>query len=331
MFRLPALNSLILRFAVVSLVLLLIVIPIPQNLTLQGVILPAEQFQLVAGVDGVRTQHLNHQSGRVTSTSWLATTRDGVLDLYVGSASECASGDTLAFVKDWSLEQDLVELESQLFILSKELEVHESGSKATEIHAAEQRLVYARERARERQRILQRSQDLLEKQIISQQEYDQDLTRSRLDDIRVSIAEADLAAAMSGAQTTVLDLAEARITKARKQFNLMEERADRQYVTAPFDGFIYTSEFSDTLLTLVSDGPWVVYIQTPAEVVLAQAISVSGVQILMPDPQMLNPGIPLRISIQNDSTQSLGGTIPIQVKRPSESILKRFIQSWRLS
>jgi len=148
------------------------------------------------------------------------------------------------------LTDRILNLEGNINTLKASLEFERSGNKATEIEAARLRLTYAKTRLEEQQKILERSRSLLDGKIIPQQEFDLEVRREKLDAIRVSIAEADLGSALSGAQSRKLDVYRSQIAHEEEKLALAQDVLAQLTLVSPLSGMLFFPISEDTLLSI---------------------------------------------------------------------------------
>jgi hypothetical protein len=218
------------------------------------VVTASNHFQVLSNGNGAySTFHKDLWKNRTLSSRSLVPDRGGLVTYNVNpglSQGLVKAGDTLASVYSSTLADKIVSLEGNINTLMASLEFERSGSKDTEIEAARLQLTYARARLEEQQKILERSKSLLEGKIIPQQEYDIEVRRERLDAIRVSIAEADLGSALSGAQTRKLDVFRAQIVDEEKKLAVARDVLDHMTLVTPLSGKLLFPLSEDTLMSI---------------------------------------------------------------------------------
>lgn len=234
--------------------LILLLIPFPQGTSLKAVVTAATQFQVLDNGNGSYTSvHRDLWNNLVLSSDRLIPDRGGFMGYRANTMiqpGEIEAQDTLGWLYSSSLQDKLISLEGNIKTLKASLEFERSGSRASEIEGARQQLAYARTRLEEQQKIVERSKSLLEGSIISQQEYDVDVRRERLDAIRVSIAEANLGSALSGAQASRLDVIRSRISDEETKLAASLQILDRLTLRSPISGLLHYSMSGDTLLSV---------------------------------------------------------------------------------
>ena len=214
----------------------------------------ASQFQVLDNGNGSYTSvHKDLWNNQVLSSGHLIPDRGGYIGYRANTLiqpGEIEAQDTLGWLYSSTLQEKMISLEGNLRTLKASLEFERSGSRASEIEGARQQLAYARTRLEEQQKIVERSKSLLAGNIISRQEYDVDVRRERLDSIRVSIAEANLGSALSGAQASRLDVIRSRIADEENKLATLLQLMDHLTIQSPISGHLHYSMSGDTLLSV---------------------------------------------------------------------------------
>ena len=236
------------------LIVVLMFVPFPQGTSLKAVVTASSQFQVISNGNGsYATIHRDLWGNRTLSSRSFVPDRGG-LNLYkmnpALSQGLVAAGDTLAWVYSSTLSDRIVSLEGNIKTLQASLAFERSGSKQTEIDAARLNLTFAKTRLEEQQKILVRTKSLLDGKIIPQQEYDLEVRRERLDTIRVSIAEADLGSALSGAQSRKLDVIRSQIADEEKKLELARDVLMQMTFVSPLSGRLTFPLSQDTLISI---------------------------------------------------------------------------------
>ncbi len=236
------------------LIVILMFVPFPQGTSLKAVVTASTQFQVISNGNGsYSTFHKDLWRNRTLDSRSLVPDRGGLV-LYQAnpglSQGFVAAGDTLAWIYSSTLADKIVSLEGNINTLKASLEFERSGSKATEIEEARLQLTYAETRLEEQQKILERTKSLLDGKIIPQQEYDLEVRREKLDAIRVSIAEANLGSALSGAQSRKLDVYRAQIADEEEKLELARDVLSHMTFVSPLSGKLSFPLAQDTLMSI---------------------------------------------------------------------------------
>ncbi len=236
------------------LVLVLLFIPFPQGSTQKAVVMPSAEFQVTAsGAGGFSSIFTDLWNNHILSSKDFIPQRGGVIqyERNLELRSETVdSGDTLGWLISSSVLDRIITLEGNISTLKANLEFEQSGSRQTVIQAARLQLDYARTRHAEQLKILDRSAAMLESGIITQEEFEQDQRRERLNAIRISIAEAELGSALSGSKSSKLDIYRTQIADEERKLELARETLASMTLVSPISGKLNYAEDTDILFTL---------------------------------------------------------------------------------
>lgn len=243
-------------YAVIGAVLLLILlfIPFPQSASMKAIVTASAQYQVITDGNGGYSTLLRDQwKNQVLSSTNLIPERGTFVEYLANTdvtPGPISRYDTLGWLSSSALMRDVVALKGNINTLKATLEFEQSGSRASVVEAARQELAYAKTRLEEQQKILDRTRSLLESNVITQQEYDLDVRKERLESVRVSIAEANLGAALSGAHSSKLDVYRSQIADEERKLKVMQDVLTRLTLVSPIDGQLLFPMSGDTLLTV---------------------------------------------------------------------------------
>ncbi len=239
-------------------------LPLSENLNIKGRALPVTEWMLIdQGGGAIESLLINHNSNQRQILVYFTPERGAQCSYEVDPTAldgkHIQTGDTLSHLHVSSLDQQVIALKGNIQELRASLEFLRSGDRETEIEGSRQRLEYSKTRHAEQVKVLKRTEDLLSRGIISQQEYDLEARRERLDAIRVSIDEADLGSAMSGAQSSKLEIIQAQIDENSLQLTLLEDLINNLIFTSPIDGNLFYPTNQDTLLSVANTDTLVIF------------------------------------------------------------------------
>jgi len=236
------------------LLLVLVLIPFPHTTSLQALVGPSAEYLVIRqGDGGFMTVERDCWNNRILSSSTWLPERGDLMEYRLNpvlDANRIRSGDTLAWINSARLNREILALEGALNTLQATLDFERSGSRAAIIETARRELTYAKTRLEEQQKILERTKSLLDGNIIPQQEYDLEVRKERLESVRVSIAEANLSAALTGAQTSKLEIFRTRIREEQQKLENMRSVLAELTITSPLAGDLHHSLSEDTLLVV---------------------------------------------------------------------------------
>ena len=221
-----------------------------------GTITCAHQWVLTKGTDGrLVATTFNYETGLSEGYRVSGDPGSSVhfsINPALAPGQVVAIGDTLGSLYSSEIQERLIALNGQLAAARSALAVNASGQKEAIVNEAEQRLAFAQRRHNEQQAILARSRKLFSAGLISQEEHEAVETENnrRMDEI--TIAEANLEAARTGAKPEQIELSQAHIVALETEIEALKKRAATYTLTAPISGQIFPT-FSDNTLLMISD------------------------------------------------------------------------------
>lgn len=247
--------------AILVIVLLIIVtllpIKIPHNISVKAKLYPSQEWILVKGTDGrLMSSVVNNQYG-VNQTYKVAQFERGdavefSLKPNIISGVNVSVEDTLGFIYSNDTERKLVELKASLTSENYLLKANLSKEKEAIVKGEEQQLQFARQQLEEQQKLFTRQKSLYEKNLISQEEYDVSESAVELFKINVDIALEKLRSVTTGAKPEEIELTKSRIEGLKQQIDVLNKRFSDFIIKSPFGGVVKRVFSSDTLL-IVND------------------------------------------------------------------------------
>jgi hypothetical protein len=331
----------------VALTLFLLFTPFPKNHTTTGIVKPLSEYSLIStGTGSFSTVLVDHWTDQQISRQSISSQRGGLMSFStqknISRSREIAIGDTLGTIYSSEVEAEIARLQGNIATLNASLALERSGSRQSVINGARLRLAYAKTRYEERKKILQRSADLLSRNIISQQEYDDDESQERLDSIRISIAEADLASALSGAQTAKLEVIKTQIAEEENKLELQLELYNALTLTSPISGRIDFPMSDDILWSVQKTDTLLVWIPVYSKDVTFSAFT-GDLIVRAPGFERIIPGDEIQVSQklyslgsdqmvllkarfpQGDPPLQLGERLDIVIKQGSKSVFSHIL------
>jgi len=261
MFGLKAANKSqkIIIIAVLSIVLIfilfLIPIKIPYSIRAYCRIQPAQKWILTSGGSGqLVTSIINYKNGTNRGYNISQFAREGSMHLtfspLVDTGDFIREGDTIATIYSSETEENLADITGQLATLRATLAVDSNGEKESIVREYELRLAHAREAESNQRLILARQKALLEKNLISQQEYDIAANQESLMVVEIEIARAQLESARTGAKQEQIDLLKTQIEALERRLDAIHKREHAFSIVSPISGKICRQYSPDTLLVI---------------------------------------------------------------------------------
>lgn len=255
---------LVLALMVVALIIVLwLPVTVPRRIESHGKVLPLKKWYVQRSADGTISTHISDYVAGISQRSQTFNAERGdqmqfQLAAKVAAGTSVATGDTIATVYSMRLVRELTELSGELAQARAALDVVVSGEKPALVAAANARLDYAQQAVIEQQKVLARLEPMLEKGMISQQEFDIEAGKANLLDIEVAIAQAQLETAQTGEKPTQRALLETQIRALQEQLRALQNEAGAMHINAPFSGELIKHLSSDTLLSVLDISGWVV-------------------------------------------------------------------------
>lgn len=249
----------------VLLLIVLIPVELPHNISVKGKIYPAKQWMLVKGRDGdLMTTLFNYKKGVNENFGVTQFERGDAVEFSLSeriiSGTSVSPDDTLGMIYSNTTEKELIELRSELAVDSALLKVNISEEKEAIVKSEEQRLEYARKQLEEQQKVFRRQKSLYEKQLISEEEYEVAEGAIELFKINVEIAKERLQTVSTGAKEEEVNLVRSRIVGLKNRIDILERKFSDLVIQSPVSGIINRGFSGDTLLTISDTTDFITFI-----------------------------------------------------------------------
>jgi hypothetical protein len=237
---------------VAAVVVLILPIEIPNTVDTYGKVLPAKEWVLLRGDNGMIVSVLrDNASGVVRQYNVMQLERGEALSFSTAdftASSAVRKGDTVAWTTSTDLEVTLATLRGALAVAEAALEAAKTGQKTSLVEEAERNLAYSRKAVEEQEALHRRQAELHAKHMVSDEAYELSKDRLELLRINVTIAEAQLAAVATGARPAEIRQRVEEITAIRGELNAVVKRSTFSSHIAPISGKLTFSRAADTLL-----------------------------------------------------------------------------------
>ncbi len=161
-------------------------------------------------------------------------------------------GDTVGSIYSTEVAERLIALNGQLAAARSLLAVNATGQKSAIVNEAQQRLQFAKRRRDEHLKVEERTQRLFDQHLIPQGEYDRVQSEANALQDEITLTEANLEAARTGAKPEQLNLVSANIAALESEIEAVKGRAATYTLTAPISGTVFPTFSADTLLTIAA-------------------------------------------------------------------------------
>lgn len=257
MLTLTSNKTLFIWMAIISLVILLLILPIKlnYNLHVKGKILPSKEWVIYKGTDGRLTSLLtNYETGINQSYEVTLFDRGDAMRFnfnnQLHSGSSIKINDTIATVYSNEIERQIENLKGLIASSKASLILNATGEKESIINQEKNNLDYALKQAEEKKKILERTEALYKKGLVSLEEYEIIKGSYDLDEINIAISKARLESVKTGVKKEQVNLIKSQITHLENELDVLRKRSNSFTVTSPINGIISRRTDSDTLLTI---------------------------------------------------------------------------------
>ena len=239
-------------------IMLFIPIKIPYSIKGYSKIVPVKKWMLTKGADGeLIANTINYLTGTGENFSVTQINRGENVQFFMNtsiiSKGYVSAGDTIAFFESSQAEEQLVELVGELEIAKALMKSNVSGEKEALIRQAKKELDFAITESAELEKIFQRYKQLINKNLVSSEEFESALNKSRLAKLEIDIATAKLQAIQSGVKKEVVEINQAKINKLQKQLDVLQKRRNLFTIICPISGKITKSYSPDTLIIVTEN------------------------------------------------------------------------------
>lgn len=250
--------SLLILILVVVSIILVVFSPfkVSYNVVSKVSIKPALEWELSRTIDGnLITLFKNNLNNTVNSYSVTEFQRGDVVEFKLNNEildKTCIQkGDTIGFVYSNEEQRKLIELMGNLKILEAEFLFYTTGQKPEDVDKAMKQLILAEKELETQQKLMARSEILIQDTVISLQQYDIDLNELKIKEMAFEIAKANYESVTTGEKPEQAQLIESKIYALNLQIEQIKERINYFTLISPINGILaknrYQSQISDNL------------------------------------------------------------------------------------
>jgi hypothetical protein len=228
-------------------------------------VLPAQQWVVMRGNDGMYISTIKDVTKGINSLYQVNQfERGGSVEVRLNPELRPNQvvnyGDTLGIIYSSTNMQRYIELQGRLSVAKAELDVNLSGEKESIIKQAEQNLKLAQSQEDRQSKVVDRLQQLYEKRIVSEEEYQLAADALRSLKIEVEVRQAAYETARTGAKDAEIQRLKMNIVSLENQIESIQNQLNSYNIIAPFTGRIERSFSNDTLLILSETEQCLVFI-----------------------------------------------------------------------
>ena len=242
----------------------------PVSIKQKGKLLPYKSWVLAKGTDGRLITYLNDNSTGLNNEFSVTQFERGdavqfKFNLEAIGDNNITQGDTIGYIISNEIEKDIQKLLGELESAKASLDVQKSSEKESIIEAEKSKLVFAEKELEEQTKIYERKKKLVERDLISQQEFEADEARYELAKINISIAKERLRSVQSGAKQEEINYAQLQISTIKNEINVLKKRYESNNIIVPINGIINRTYSADTLLVVNDTSKSVIIIPVKLE------------------------------------------------------------------
>jgi hypothetical protein len=238
-------------------------IKIPFSIKVPGQVLPVKEWLLTKSTAGNLIQTLiNHQFNIIEDYSVMQIERGDFIHFQLHEKKyldrKIGRGDTIGIFSSSELKRELARLKGELAVERSLLAYYLTGEKPSVVEEAKKQLEYASKNVEEQEKIYRRQNDLFNKGLISEQEFE--LAQSALELFRVEMgrARAQLAVVSSGAKESQIQYSQNRVQALQDEINTLNNRFQHFTIIAPISGKLVGTKLTDTILVALDTSSYVV-------------------------------------------------------------------------
>lgn len=246
---------LLLFIIILAVVIYFLPVNLPLNLSVRAKILPASEWTVAKNDNGqIVTILFDNKSGVSRNYSVSNFERGDDVRLIFRSDlklnSFVTTSDTIAKFYSNEIERQLTALNGSLDVAKASLILNQTGDKESLIKMAEEQLSFQKKNAEEQRKILIRQEQLYQKKLISQEEYEISKGTAELNDLQIAIANANLETFRTGQKSEQIDFIRSQIAAFENEIKILEKRFADFNIVPAINGTISKLSFGDTLLSI---------------------------------------------------------------------------------
>ncbi len=241
---------------------------IPYTVESIGLVYPHREWKMMKDAAGnITTSLQDFQTGTITSAANFQFERGDLVRMSLGfdpgQRSSVSSGDTLLNIYTILIDQQITQTEGDLARLKAQLTSNETGEKSPVVKEAENKLQFAEEDFRLKQKVYVIQKQLYDEQVISLLEYSAAENTKELARIQVEVAQKALEIANTGLKPADVDITRRGITALENRLRVLREQKASYRILAPFAGRIIPAVLPTDMLVLHDTLGYVVHVPIP--------------------------------------------------------------------
>jgi len=243
-------------------IFLILPINLPYSIEVPGKVLPQKEWILSKTDNGmIVTQLINNITG-INEDFFVTQFERGDAVQFEFFKSEnyfsVSKNDTIGIIHSNEINRRLVQLQGKLAETKASLKSNLTGNKSSIIKAAKEKLAFEIEKSTGQKKILARLKAMHEKNLISTEEYEIAQNASNLNDINISIAEAQFEAVKTGEKPEQIQIINSQIFSIENEIIILEKRLRNFMIISPIDGTVNQIAKNDTILFVADTSGYVI-------------------------------------------------------------------------
>jgi hypothetical protein len=168
--------------------------------------------------------------------------------------------DTIGVVYSNNLEQQITNLKGQIENAKSQLKVNLTGEKESVVIEAQKQIDYAKRQYEDNQKLFTRREELLKKNLISQEEYDLSKNQVEISNLNLSLTKSHLETVRTGVKSETINSIKTNIGSLQNELDVLEKKLTENIILSPLDGIVRISNSSDTLCIVTDTTNYIVMI-----------------------------------------------------------------------
>ncbi|MBW6498892.1 MAG: HlyD family efflux transporter periplasmic adaptor subunit [Bacteroidales bacterium] len=286
-----------LKYFLIPLLLLLLAalyflpfIHLPYNIRSQGIIYPEREWVLAKAGDGLLTYTLHDHFNQSVSYHAITEFQRGdhgefVINNRIFHSERVRKNDTIGYLRSNEEQRLMMQLQGQLDVNRRQLEVYAAGERPEDVAIAKERVTLAEKEYETQQKLMERADQLFSEGVISPQDHELAQNEYQIKRMSLQIARSEYQAVQAGAKPEQLELVRAEIRALESQIDQVNARLSAFTIRAPFNGTIMREgpemTGSENILRIADDSAYIVVL--PVEVYQLAFIQSGQKVILRPE------------------------------------------------
>jgi multidrug resistance efflux pump len=177
-----------------------------------------------------------------------------VAEVFRAEGDAVKAGEPILRLVDVDIESDMGQVNAEIAEAEANLAILSNGARPQEIQAARSKVKAAEVELELERSKFERAEEMLEKALIPQEDYDLAKSTVELKEQELAGARADLSLLLAGARPEEIEEARAKLDRLRAERELLDYRKDRSVLRSPIDGVILTPSMDQLAEVFLEQG-----------------------------------------------------------------------------